>query len=144
MAKIFGIVAGGIGIVSFVVRTGDSLVKLKDFARSTKNAPEELTSLIQGIENLNRNLKVIGTRAKQFSISDGDDVIDKPLHSCHRAAQDFYQVARSLEQEIIVGSQKARFKFAHKKQFLKDLRTRLEETKQDVLIAHAASTMLVG
>jgi hypothetical protein len=46
MAEILGIVAGGIGIASFVVQIGDSLVKLKGFTDFVKNAPEELSYLI--------------------------------------------------------------------------------------------------
>jgi hypothetical protein len=142
MAEILGIVAGGLGIASFVVQIGDSLIKLKGFADSMNNAPEELTYLIHGVEDLHRILKAISIRAKKCSIPDGeDDIIDNSLLSCHRAAQDLYQITKTLERDIIVGSRKARFRFALKKQLLRDLRTRVEEAKQNVLLALAANTM---
>ena len=142
MAEVLGIVAGGIGIASFVVEIADSLIKLKDFAVSVKSAPEELKYLLQSVEDLNRILEDIGVRAQRFGFPDGEnDIIDKSLVSCHRAAQDIHLVTKNLEEKILGGSQKARFKFAFQKQLLKGLRLRLEEAKQNVLLAHIASNM---
>jgi hypothetical protein len=144
MAELLGAVAGGIGIASFVIQIGDSLVKLKRFKDSIRDAPEELRCLIQNLEDLSKILESIGTRAQQCQIPDGeDDIIDKSLIDCHGAARNIYQVAKEIEQIIVASGRKGRVKFAIKKQIMESLRSRLEEAKATVLLSHVARATYV-
>ncbi|EPE30452.1 Ankyrin repeat-containing protein [Glarea lozoyensis ATCC 20868] len=142
MAEIFGVVAGGIGVASFVAQIGDNLIKLKNITDSMKDAPKELRSIIQNVEELGHILESIRTRARYLQIPDGaDDIIDHSLASCHAAAQELYQVATHLELLISGNGRKGRFKFAVKKQGIEDLRRKLEETKSNIQLAHIASNI---
>jgi len=137
MAEILGAVAAGIGIASFVIQIGDSVAKLKGFIGLMKEAPTELRSLIERVENLNKLLDFIAAQTRQMQIPDVQStIVDNIFQDYYKTALRLATIARDLEKEVAAHITKGRVKFAMKKQALDSLKTRLEEEKTTVLLSY--------
>ena len=144
MAELLGVVAGGIGIASFAIQIGDSVVKLKRFISSMREAPEEVRSIIHNIDVLKGILESISTYAKDAEIQDGeDDNIAKSLISCQGAAEYILKIAKEIEQSVKFDGRKGRLRFALKQAALESLASRLEQAKITILLAQSARTQYV-
>jgi hypothetical protein len=136
MAEVFGAVASGVGIASFVIQVASSLKKVKQFVDLMKDAPNQLRYYIETIEQLNKILGAIDQQSRQMSILSGQSaIISGSFDDCRKAAHDLSSIAEDLEREMRTHSTKGRIKFALKKQTLDSFRIRLEAAKTSVLLS---------
>jgi hypothetical protein len=116
MAEAIGI---GIGVLSFAVQIGDSLIKLKNFADSMKNASDDLQQLIRRVENITTVLDDLDR--------DGPGVIDG-VHTqgCREAAGRLTKIVKDIEKVLVSKSRRGGFKYAVSKKNVEEFERQLD------------------
>ena len=66
-----GIISGSLGIISLAIQVADSLMKLKSFIDTVKEAPGDIKYLVRQIEALNLVLSSCSLNEHEHGIPDG-------------------------------------------------------------------------
>jgi hypothetical protein len=135
MAEI-GVIASGIGVASFAIQVADSILKLKGFLDSVKDAPEEIKYLIEEIDTLSTLLSEFDT-----DILNGESELDsssvrKCWEHCSRALRVLQTSVRELDVDIGRRRRVGSFKAVLKKVSIERLKDRLKSAQIMLLMAH--------
>jgi hypothetical protein len=123
MAEAVGI---GIGVLSFAIQIGDSLMKLKNIADSMKNASDDIQRLISRVE---RSIAILNDVDLQGTMYDRDGIcIVDPLHTagCHEAAKRLTKIVKDIEKVLTSRIKRGRVKYALSKQIVEDFERQLD------------------
>jgi len=106
-----GVVSSGLGIASLAIQVADSVMKLKSFIDSVREAPEEIKYIIRQIEALNLVLSGCDTEDDEAEVS---EAVSNATKTCQvlmcRAVGGLELVLKELEVAIskkrVIGSLK--------------------------------------
>jgi hypothetical protein len=123
MAEAVGI---GICVLSFSIQVGDSLMKLKKFADSMKNASDDLQRLIRRIERVMTILNDLDHQGAIFD-RDGTGIFDA-LHTkdCREAASRLAKIVKEIEKVLVGRNKRGRLKYALCKKNIEDFERQLD------------------
>jgi hypothetical protein len=126
-----------VGIASFAVQIGDSALKLKSFWDSIKQAPEEITYLIDEIETLGLVLSEIKVSDDRNCFSQNAPACAKKcLELCRKSSEILMELVRELEVNIKRSKSFGAFKAVLKKDALDKLKERLKSAQFMLLISY--------
>jgi HJR/Mrr/RecB family endonuclease len=128
------VISSGLGIASFAIQVADSVVKLKDFIDSVREAPEEIKHIIRQIEALSLVLSTCDTEDDEAGVS---EAVSNATNTCQillsRAAGSLELVIKDLEMAIGKRRKMGSVKAVLKQGMVDRLRQRLRDA-QDLLV----------
>lgn len=129
-----GLISAGFGIASIAIQVADSVMKLKDFIDSVKEAPGEIRYIIRHIETLTLVLSSCDTEDNEAAVS---EAVSNTTRTCKRllceAAGALDSVVKELELAIGKGKKMGSVKAVLKQGMVDKLRQRLRDA-QDLLV----------
>jgi hypothetical protein len=132
-----GVISGSLGIVSLALQVSDSVMKLKSFLDSVKDAPDEINYTIRQIEALDLVLSSADVR-------EYDDVSPEPTAVAMRNSKLFLvQAAGALETsvkdlDLAIGKRKkvGSFKAVLKQSVVDKLKQRLRDAQELLVLSN--------
>ena len=129
-----GLSGSGLGIASLAFQIGDSIMRLKSFWDSVKDAPEEIKHLIEEIETLSSVLSDFETtKSNQPEPEIGTESRSRCIQFCRKAVGILDVVVRHAEAGIQKRRNAGSMKAVLKKEEIAKLRERLR-TAQSMLM----------
>ncbi|KAN0091826.1 hypothetical protein V8E51_017673 [Hyaloscypha variabilis] len=129
-----GLSGSSLGIASLAFQVGDSIMRLKSFWDSVKDAPEDIKHLIEEIETLSSVLSDFETTATdQPEPEIGNEARSKCIQFCRNAVGILDDVVKNIEVEVKKRRRVGSVKAVLKKAEIAKLRERLM-TAQSILI----------
>lgn len=128
------VVSSGLGIASLAIQVADSVMKLKNFIDSVREAPEEIKYIIRQIEALTLVLSGCDTEDDEAEVS---EAVSNSTKTCQillcQAAGGLEVVVKELEVAIGKNKVMGSFKAVLKQSMVDKLRQRLRDA-QDLLV----------
>lgn len=138
MAEAFGVVSGGLGILSVAIQIASSLKTLKDFLDLAKETPEEIRLALNELEVLSLVLQDI-----EQSVDDGRaslpvmrQAVDQAVKLCKTSSDGLQSLAQETGRLVSSKNRWSSFRGALKRDKLTRLRTQLESTKTLLALAN--------
>jgi hypothetical protein len=129
-----GLSGSSLGIASVAFQIGDSIIRLKSFWDSVKDAPEEIKHLIEEIENLSSVLSDFETTdTGQLEPEIGNEARSRCVHLCRKAVGILDSVVKNIDAEIRTRRRVGSLKAVLKQTEIVKLRKRLT-TAQSILM----------
>lgn len=138
MAEVFGIITGGVGVVSLAIQLADSIKKLRDFCDLVKEAPGEVRLALDEVELLSYVLQDIeqGLQGNGACSSSVDVAVTRSIRFCQTANGALKLLAEELHNEMASKKRWASLKAASKSDRLVKLRCQLERAKTTLMLAN--------
>jgi len=127
-----GIIASGMGIVSLAIQIGDSVLRLKNFLESVKEAPEEIRYLIEEIQTLGLVLSELAVDSALVTIPS----VGKCMEFCSRSAEILAGIAKELDKDIGKKRRIGGIKVVLKKGEIEKLRERLRSAQFMLMLSN--------
>jgi hypothetical protein len=129
-----GVISSSLGIVSLAIQVADSIMRLKNFLDSVREAPEEIKYIVRQIEALGMVLSGSDTEDDEEGLS---EAVSVPMRNCKmflsEAARGLETVLKELEEGIGKRKKMGSFKAVIKQGIIDRLRQRLRDA-QDLLV----------
>jgi hypothetical protein len=145
MAEAFGVISGGLSVVSLAIQIADSIKRLKDFCDLVKEAPDEVRLALDEVEVLSLVLQDI-----EHSMYDQSTCVPaiktavmRSLHLCRVSSDALLTIARDLYSDMAGGKRWSSFKAALRKDNMMKFRARLEGAKTTLMLANQCYYQLV-
>jgi hypothetical protein len=127
-----GIIASGMGIVSLAIQIGDSVLRLKNFLESVKEAPEEIRYLIEEIQTLGLVLSELAADSALVTIPS----VGKCMELCSRSAEILAGIAKELDKDIGKKRRTGGIKVVLKKGEIEKLREQLKSAQFMLMLSN--------
>lgn len=132
MAEPFSIAASVVGVAGVAQQLATSVWQIKTFCRDVKDAPQELSDLLDQLMYMIRALARISN--EDFVATNGD-VLQEALKLCHKAAERVSTLANRLQSEMERRRRYTALKVAFKKKDIASMLAKLDRTKTDLHLA---------
>ncbi|KUJ20769.1 uncharacterized protein LY89DRAFT_730785 [Mollisia scopiformis] len=137
MAEILGLVSSGLSVASIAIQISDSVLKLKEFWSSVKDAPEDIKYLVDEIDTLGLILTDIGNNERRRDSSlVGFASARKCLALCQKGSRILEEVANDLEDKIGNKRRVGAFRAALKIGMVEKLRDRLKNAQFMLMLSN--------
>jgi hypothetical protein len=138
MAEVFGVISGGLSVVSVVVQLADSIKKLRDFCDLVKEAPDEIRLVLDEVEALSYFLQEIECTANDSNgyLSNIEAAVQRSMRLCQVGSDSLSSLAADLQSAMASKKRWASLKAALKNEKLMKLRVQLEGSKTTLMLAN--------
>ena len=131
-----GIVASGLGVASFAIQVGDSIMKLKNLWDAFKEAPADIKCLLEEIEILSLVLRevepIYNSNERSVNYPSGT----RCLELCRRSADILESVAKDLDNETRRRKRMGGIKAVLKNESIHKFRDRLRSAQTMLLLSN--------
>ena len=141
MAEALGAVSGAFGIASFAFQIGESALKFKRLWSSIKDAPKEVTKLVDEVSTFAAVLSDFSSayaHAIQFIASPSGK---ECYHCCEALTSELDNILRELEMGLKKGKYRGGIKTVLYKDKISSVRSALHEAKTSLVLAQGSLTM---
>lgn len=130
------VVAGAFGITTFGLQIGKRLYELKQLYDCIKSAPEEIKTLLNECDRLNKVLTHNATLVNQIaSILPANDVWLDCHRSCETALNGLNNITYDLEKRVVKSKVRGSIKTVFEKDEISKQKEQLRTAKDDLLLA---------
>jgi hypothetical protein len=141
MAAGLDVAAGALGIAGVAGQLASSILKIKNFCKSVKNAPEELLDTIASVENFSKILIRLGEgQTRALDDMKNGDILRECLGMCKRSADRIATLAMELQLEMQYHSKRGAVKVALKQTTVNAMLQKLDCSKIDLQVAYIMFT----
>lgn len=131
-----GIVASGIGVASFAIQVGDSVMKLKNLWDAVKEAPADIECLLEEIEILSLVLReaepINNSNYRSTNYPSGISC----LELCRRTTNILESIVKDLDSEVRRKKSLGRIKAVLKSESINKFRERLRTAQTMLLLSN--------
>jgi hypothetical protein len=131
-----GIVASGLGVASFAIQVGDSIMKLKNLWDAVKEAPADIKCLLEEIEILSLVLREVEPIHNSNERPVNSPSGTRCLELCRRTADILESVAKDLDDETRRKKRMGGIKAVLKNESINKLRDRLRSAQTMLLLSN--------
>jgi hypothetical protein len=131
-----GIVASGLGVASFAIQVGDSIMKLKNLWDAIKEAPADIKCLMEEIETLSLVLREMEPIHNSNERSVNSTSGTRCLELCRRSADILESVAKDLDDETRRKKRMGGIKTVLKNESINKFRDRLRSAQMMLLLSN--------
>ena len=136
MAAGLDVAAGALGIVGVAGQLASSILKIKNFCKDVKNAPEELLDTIGSVENFSKILIRLGEgQTRDLKDIKNGDILRESLSICKKAADRVATLAMDLQLETQFRGSRAAIKTVLKQKTVNAMLQQLDRSKLDLQLA---------
>ena len=136
MAELLGLVSGGAGIASLAVQIGQAVVRLKELYDCMRNAPKEVTALVDELLLLARLLE------RLRSDDDESDLWQECYEYCKRTRDTLSQLADQIATKLRTAKTRGRLKWVLNSDSIAKQREKLDSAKTLLLLAQQQAYFL--
>lgn len=133
---IFGVVTGGVSLVSLGVQLADSAMRLRRLYQNVKNAPKALNELSEKLDTMGTILHLLDQQQRLQPPSMTQAVIARCVSECERCSRDIQEMIEKMQSRIKEQKFRGRVYFVFKDQDIAELSDRLEKAKSSLTLAH--------
>lgn len=132
---VFGIAAGGAGLLSLSIQLGESVMKLKRLYNAAKNAPQTVSTLAFDLETMAMALQEMECRRQQTFFN--DTILTRCLTTCRQGVSKIQDLVDKMESQLTNHSRvRGRVYTAFKERDIQDLYHELERAKTSLELAY--------
>ena len=131
-----GIIASGLGVASFAIQVGDSIMKLKNLWDAIKEAPADIKCLMEEIETLSLVLREMEPIHNSNERSVNSTSGTRCLELCRRSADILESVAKDLDDETRRKKRMGGIKTVLKNASINKFRDRLRSAQMMLLLSN--------
>jgi Fungal N-terminal domain of STAND proteins len=138
MAEAFGIVSGGLGVVSLSLQIDDCIKRLKDFCNLLKEPPDEVRLVLNEVEVLSLVLQDIehSVHDQSTCLPTVKAAVMRSLHLCRLSGDALLALSRDLNSNMASGKGWALLKATLKKDRMARFQVKLEGAKRTLMLAN--------
>ena len=138
MAAGLDVAAGALGITGIALQLSSSIFKIKKFCAEVQNAPDELQTIVQEIENLSNILASFTKDEPELASSETlDDAFQASLGLCSKAVSRLSAVVSQLHGPTERIRIRNKVKIVLKRERIQSILEKLDRSKADLHLAYS-------
>lgn len=139
MAEVFGVVAGGVSLVSLAIQLAENAEKIRKLYHNYRDAPQFLQDVSFKLETFKLMLHTVERDRQTQNLVDRE-IVERCVHMCDQASKDIQEVVTKLETSISLSARRGRLRAAVAHSDMRDRQSELDRALNSLAFAYQLYT----